>query len=405
MNHKIGTDMVLISRMKRLCENHSAFLQKCFTEEEIFYFQTKKMAPESIAASFACKEALSKAVGIGIFSFGFLNVGLGHEENGKPVLLFSERGREILEEHGFCYSDVSITHDGEYALAIVLLKKTEKSKSKLFQLPMRNKNSHKGNYGRVGIIGGSEGMAGAPYLASLGALRSGAGLVYTYSPKSIASVLQVKSLENILVQISTAEDFFCVDSIEELLEKSNFIDAAVIGPGLGKSVDLSNFMEEFISRWDRPLIIDADGLNAISNIEVLKHAKVTPVLTPHPLEFSRLTKRSVSEIESCRKDIASDFAVRTGTVVLLKGYETVVASSDGEIYVNTTGNPGMATAGMGDVLSGMIGTFLAQGFSAFEAAKMGAYFHGFAGDLAAQKRGEHGMIASDVLDSIPEAIR
>lgn len=405
MSHKIGTDMVLISRMKRLCEKHSAFLQKCFTEEEIFYFQTRKMAPESIAASFACKEALSKAVGIGIFSFGFLNVGLGHEKNGKPVLLFSERGREILAEHGLSYSDVSITHDGEYAFATVLLEESKVSEKKLFQLPVRLKNSHKGNYGRVAIIGGSEGMSGAPYLASLGALRSGAGLVYTYSPKSIASILQVKSLENIVIPILSAHKSFGIVSIKELLEKSIFIDAAVIGPGLGRNTDLTNFMEDFIKRWNRPLIIDADGLNAITNIEVFKHAKATPVLTPHPLEFSRITKRSVSEIESRRKDVASDFAVRTGTVVLLKGYETIVAGSDGEIYVNISGNPGMATAGMGDVLSGMIGTFLAQGFSAFEAAKMGAYFHGLAGDLAAQKRGEHGMIASDVLDSLPEAIR
>lgn len=405
MSYKIGTDIVLISRMKKLCETRPGFLKRCFTEEEMSYFRIKKMSPESIAASFACKEALSKAVGIGIFAFGFQNVGLSHEKNGKPSLSFSEKGRHILEKYGLSFSDVSISHDGDYAFATVLLEIHNPSKEKLFRLPPRIKNTHKGNYGRVGIIGGSEGMSGAPFLASLGALRSGAGLVYTYSPKSIATVLQVKSLESIVIKIGAADEYFEPSCVEELREKSTFIDAAVIGPGLGRTSSMTIFIEQFIKNWDRPLVLDADALNAISNIDIFKYCRVTPVLTPHPLEFSRLTNLSVFEVENRRESAARDFAIKTGSVVLLKGYESVVADPNGNVYVNTTGNPGMASAGMGDILSGMIGTFLAQGYSPFEAAKMGAYFHGMAGDLASEKIGEHGMIASDVLDALPEAIR
>lgn len=405
MTYKLGTDITVVKRIEELLKKRPHFLRRCFSEEEILYFQSKKMQPASIAGAYASKEAFSKAIGIGIFSFGFCNVMLGHEESGKPTLVFSERGKRLMAKHGLSFSDLSITHDGEYAFATVLLEQSEGRYDKLFHLPLREKNTHKGNYGRVGIIGGSDGMAGAPFLAAMGALRSGAGLVYNYSPRTIASVLQMKSLENIVIKIAAADSSFGVRCLGELLEKTGNLDAAVVGPGLGRSAELVDFIAEFLKRWKGFLVLDADGLNAVRTPEVFRQCKTVPVLTPHPLEFSRLTNLSVSEVEKNREEAARRFAVQTNTVVLLKGHQTVVADPSGELYINTTGNPGMATAGMGDILSGIIGTFLAQGFPPFEAAKLGAYFHGVAGDLAAREIGEHGMIASDVLHWLPYALK
>lgn len=222
-----------------------------------------------------------------------------------------------------------------------------------------------------------------------------------------AAFIKIKPREATLLPLPGTEDFSL--SLKGQAKITAFLrscDAAVIGPGLGSHPSTRALVRRLLCSAGCPLVVDADGLNALAGrADLLKKRKSEVVLTPHPGEMGRLLGVSVASVQASRKEVAKNLALRYKITVVLKGHGTVVAGSSGEVYLNKTGNPGMATAGSGDVLAGMIAAFLGQGLEPFQAAKYGVYLHGLAGDLAAKQKTEMGMIASDIVDNIPGAIK
>ncbi len=274
-------------------------------------------------------------------------------------------------------------------------------------VPERLPSSHKGTFGHAGIIAGSVGKTGAAALAARAALRTGAGLVTVATPVGVNHVLESKLLEAMTVPMpETAEHTLAQSALDDLLAFVNVRTAAAIGPGLGTQGETVRLVRELIPRLAKPCVVDADALNALaSQVAVLNQAKAPLILTPHPGEMARLVDGTTSStINHDRIGHAARFAGDRHVVVVLKGARTVVAHPDGRVAVCPTGNPGMATAGCGDVLTGMVVGFLAQGSAAWEAACAATYFHGLAGDLAAAAVGRTGMIAGDLLDQIPHAL-
>ena len=275
-------------------------------------------------------------------------------------------------------------------------------------LPERASDSHKGDYGHAWIVGGSRGMAGAPALAGKACLRCGAGRVSLAVPESIQPT--VSSFQPDYMALALPEEagqlsLKSVDSVNELLESAT---AGAIGPGLGRSPEITNLVAQLYSTITSPLVVDADALFALAQrAEILAEPAGPRILTPHAGEFARLIDCLPADLGSAetRLQAASDLARQDPThqtLVLLKGNQTLI--SNGEDYaVNTTGNPGMATGGSGDVLSGMITALLCQGLSPFDAARLGAHVHGLAGDLAVAELGQISLIASDLIDWIPRA--
>ncbi len=285
-------------------------------------------------------------------------------------------------------------------------------------IPPRPTYSHKGSYGRVFVLAGSTGMTGAAILASQAALRTGAGLVTLGVPKSLNPIVESKLSEVMTTPLpETAAGSLALSAKPQILE---FIERTAsvlaVGPGLSQHPETVNLIQSLVSETDCPTVIDADGLNALASGRIDGHpsrfkvnsllASLPPqtVLTPHPGEMARLTGLSVPAIEQARIGVAQEFSQEHGVTLILKGVPTVTALDTGEVWINSTGNPGMATGGMGDVLSGLIAGLMAQGASLSEASILGAYLHGLAGDISAEKTGVHGLIAGDVLEAIPEAI-
>lgn len=270
----------------------------------------------------------------------------------------------------------------------------------------RNRSAHKNDFGHVLILAGSRGMMGAGALASLAAMRAGAGLVTLGVPRSLNSVAQKKISPVIMTWPlpETREQTLAPDAFSKITKRISSFHVLAIGPGLSSHPQTQKLILKIISDIPIPMVIDADALNALSlNINVLKKSRGVKILTPHTGEMARLIKMKKETVAQNRQPVAVDFAHRFNCTLLLKGHKTVVASPDGKVYLNTTGNAGMATAGSGDVLTGMIAAFLAQGLSAFDAAKFGAYLHGTAGDIAQKKKTAASLIATDIIDHIPSA--
>lgn len=272
-------------------------------------------------------------------------------------------------------------------------------------VPKRPLSGHKGTFGHVFIIAGSQGYSGAAVLAGLGALRSGAGLVTVGLPKSLGEMSD-KGLPEAMTfpLLETNEHTIAIAAMEGAYEFSASMDAVVIGPGLSQHTKTREFILTFIEECTAPLIIDADGLNALQNhIEALVNRKAPTLITPHPGEMSRLTGLSTKDIQANRENITAEHAKQWGCNVVLKGQGTIVADTQGQCHINTTGNPGMATGGSGDVLAGLAGGLAAQGLSLTDAATLSVYLHGLAGDLAASDLTEPGLTATDIADYIPAA--
>ncbi|HXI13570.1 MAG TPA: NAD(P)H-hydrate dehydratase [Thermoanaerobaculia bacterium] len=266
----------------------------------------------------------------------------------------------------------------------------------------RDRDSHKGTYGHVAIVAGSPGKSGAAILAARGALRGGAGLITVVTDRESAQIVDSVSIESMsyATQLSAAT---CGDVAEMINDR---MSAAVIGPGLGDHESSYAVIRMLVATIDCPLVIDASGLNAFAaRGEELNTTGGSRVITPHPGELSRLMNVAVAEVQNERMSMARRAAELTKCVVVLKGHQTIVADPDGELAVNTTGNPGMATGGMGDVLSGLIAALLARGESPWDAARAAVYLHGRAGDLLADEYGETGLAAMDLADRIPAALR
>lgn len=279
------------------------------------------------------------------------------------------------------------------------------------QLLRRNPKSNKGDFGHIFIIAGSARYSGAAALCSLSALRSGCGLVTLGIPAGINSaIIKIKPKEVMTFPLpQTKEGTLSVRSFNKIKEFLKKADILVIGPGLGKDNSTYALVRKVVAICRKPMIIDADGLNALNgHLNILlkiKNKEPIAILTPHPKEMARLLDLNVKEVQDNRKKVAVDFTRRYGVILVLKGHETIVADSNGNIYVNKTGNAGMATAGSGDVLTGIIAGFLGQGLGIFSAVKTAVYLHGVAGDIAAKERTQISLIASDIIDKIPSAIK
>ncbi|MFA5356030.1 MAG: NAD(P)H-hydrate dehydratase [Candidatus Omnitrophota bacterium] len=276
----------------------------------------------------------------------------------------------------------------------------------------RRPDAHKGDFGHIFILAGSLRYSGAALLCAGAAMRSGAGLVTLGIPESIAHpIIKIKPREVMLLPLpATRGGAFGLrgyQKIKDFVKKG--ADIMVVGPGLTSNGSALALARKVISRIGKPMVIDADGLNALAGhlglLAAKRRALYAKVLTPHPGEMSRLTGISAKKIQSDRKGIAGEFARKYKVTVVLKGHNTVVADQEGRVHINNSGNPGMATAGSGDVLTGMIAALLGQGLSPFEASKYAVYLHGSAADLAAEEKTEIGLIASDIIDKIPEAIK
>lgn len=269
-------------------------------------------------------------------------------------------------------------------------------------IPKRAPDSHKGDYGRVLIVSGSTNYVGAPFFAASAAVRTGSGLVYLMVPDSIYPIVAQKCNEPIFLPVASDQDGKMQSSALKLLLKQR-ADACLIGPGLGQSEEIKALVRESICSLSCPIVLDADGLNAIAKTpEVLKKAKAPLVLTPHLGEFQRLFP---AFSPARRVEDALRFAQEYRVVLVLKGHKTVTALPDGRWFENTTGNPGMAKGGSGDVLAGIIVSLIGQGIATEIAAYTGVWLHGRAGDICKEKLGEYGMTPSDMLMAIPTALR
>ena len=260
-------------------------------------------------------------------------------------------------------------------------------------IPKRMPDSHKGTYGRLMLYCASRDMTGAGYLSCMGALRTGAGLANVVSDEYAVRILQQKLSEPVFSSVDVSTD----DGLQKLIRLCTKADAILCGCGLGAEKEKANAIFKIIKNAEVPLIIDADGINLLcSNINILKEAKQTPVITPHPAEFARLTGKTVSEVQSDRINLALWFSAEYGCVTVLKGASTVIASPDGKLSVNITGNAGLAKGGSGDVLAGVISGLICQGINQFDAAAAGVYLHGKAADILKERIGEYGLLPSDL---------
>lgn len=274
-------------------------------------------------------------------------------------------------------------------------------------LSRRQSHQHKNQFGHVLILAGSRRMLGAAGLTSLAALRGGAGLVTLGIPHELNLVAQRKISNEIMTWPlpQTATQSLSSRALPVIRKQWSTYDAIALGPGISTHISTRNFVLNMVRQSPLPLILDADALNCLrTQPAVLKVTTCPKILTPHPGEMARLRGGKFADDPDTRLNVCSSFAHRYQCVVLLKGPRTVVAAPDGQTYINRTGNVGMATAGSGDVLTGIITAFVGQGLDAFQAAKFGAYLHGLAGDIAAKELGKTSLIASDILNSIPRAL-
>jgi len=279
------------------------------------------------------------------------------------------------------------------------------------RLLRRKADSHKGDFGQIFILAGSARYSGAAALCSAAAMRSGAGLVTVGIPESLnTAFIKIKYPE--VMTLSLPETKSATLAEKGFTKIKNFIkeaDVLVIGPGLTQEAGVQRLIRRVLPLAARPLVIDADGLNAFKgHLALLSSAariNKNIILTPHPGEMARLLGRNIGYVQAQRKNIAREFAANYKVTLVLKGNNTVVSDYSGSCYVNKTGNAGMSTAGSGDVLSGMIAAFLGLGLDSFPAAKYAVYLHGLAGDLAAEEKTQISLIATDIIGKIPEAIK
>lgn len=272
--------------------------------------------------------------------------------------------------------------------------------------PTRYENSHKGDYGKILIIGGSRGMTGAVALACEACVRSGAGLVTAAVPESLNSIFEVKLTEPMTIPLNDKNGNLDKLCIPQILDRLNDFDVCLFGPGIGRGEDVLIILEEILKESQIPVIIDADGLWAFAKKpQMLDECKCSVVLTPHEMEMSRILNCSVKYLSENRQEISYKYATDNSVTLVLKGHHTIVTSPGGEQYININGNSGMATGGSGDVLGGIIAALSARCETETEASAMGVYIHGLAGDLAAKELGKDSMLPTDIINYIPNALK
>ena len=280
-----------------------------------------------------------------------------------------------------------------------IAKKTSRALVRQYCLP-RKPDTHKGNYGRILIIAGAEGYTGAPALAAKAAVRSGAGLIFLGVPRAVYPIVASKLDAPVVFPLADGDGKLSSAALPEILRRLETTNACLLGPGLGRGEETDHVVRKIVSRCTCPLVLDADGINAMAaHKDILREAGCPLILTPHEGEFRRLTDAP----ETDRVSGAMNLARELNAIVLRKGHETVI--TDGFMtYVNHTGNPGMATGGSGDVLAGILVSMLGQGVPPLEAAALSAWLHGSAGDLAAAELGQYAMGPNDLIDNLPRLL-
>jgi len=276
----------------------------------------------------------------------------------------------------------------------------------VFSVPRRT-NTHKGDYGHLLVLAGSVGKTGAATLACKAAMRVGAGLVTLGIPRSLNEIMEVKLTETMTIPLPETEyRTLGLDAFHEIVEISQGMQALVIGPGISTVDETEQLVQKLVKALCIPMVIDADALTALSlELEILKDIESPLILTPHPGEMARLTGLSSKAIQENRVEVSRNFATEYGVTLVLKGSRTIIAQTDGNIHINPSGNPGMASGGTGDILTGMMGGLVCQGFPASSAAITATYVHGLAGDMVAEDKGEMALIATDILEKIPHVLR
>lgn len=399
----IGIDILKISRVDSLIKKNR-FLDRVFTENEKKYLETKHYSKNTIAGLLSCKEAVSKAFGVGISEeLGFKDIEILHDErNALYINTDKEKMKNIIHKKGVEDINISISHDGEYAISVCkLLEKNSNIKSNS-PLPERSEDSNKYDYGKVLIIGGSKGMSGSILLSSEAALRSGAGIVYTLVPECISDILEMKTKEQIVLTLNDdGKNEFGRFDREDLLNIIQNKSVISIGPGLGTSIYAKEILEIVIYNFDGPIIVDADAINILSEYPELIRDNL--YITPHEMEFSRLSGYTLNEINYDREGFVNNFLDRYDVNILLKGKNSIVANKE-YTYINKTGNNGMSTAGIGDVLTGIISSLIAREES-FDMFKLSCFIHGLAADLAVKRYGKTSLIARDIIDSLPYVLK
>lgn len=402
----IGIDICSISRFSNM-KDLEKFLEKYFTIREIEYILNTGNRDETVAGIFALKEAFVKAVGTGFGTILPIDVEIVHDFSGKPELIISNNIINKIDE-----ISCSISHDGDFAIAVVDVKFSKVYIENEIFLEYRNlmidrfDDGHKGTFGKVGIIGGSIGMCGSVDLCAKSALRTGSGLVYNICPVSISSILQIKAVENIILPVNDDnKGYFIFKYVDEINEKIKNLDAIAIGCGFGRNVENVQILESIIRNFQKPIVMDADALFYLKDIrdDILNRENI--VVTPHEAEFSKFSDYDLDYIRKNRLEAVNKFFEKLLRYTLvLKGHNTIIKSGKG-LCINGTGNNGMATAGSGDCLTGIILSLLGQGLDVFDSAKLGVFIHGLAGDFAAEKLGKDSLIASDIIGFLPKAIK
>ncbi len=273
--------------------------------------------------------------------------------------------------------------------------------------PPRQPDAHKGSFGHLLVIAGSVGKTGAAALTGRAALRSGVGLCTIATPASQQPIVAALGMEQMTEPLAeTAGQTVSLKARERLLELAARTDAVALGPGLSLDPETQELIRGLVAEVDRPMVVDADALSALGgHLDLLDRAAGPRALTPHPGEMARMLRATVAEVQSDRLEAVRTFCARHRVALALKGAGTVIGGPDARVFINPTGNPGMASGGSGDVLTGMVGAFLARGLDALTALQAGCFLHGLAGDLACGERGEDGLIAGDIIEAIPEAMK
>ena len=275
------------------------------------------------------------------------------------------------------------------------------------ELPPRDKDTHKGSCGKALFIAGSSGYLGAPYFSALSFLKAGGGLSYLATPRSISPFLASKGSEIVFIpQKETGSGSLSLESKEELLELSRGVNIVVMGPGLSLNEETQELVRELARRIETPLLIDGDGITAIAGeVKLIKQRKAETILTPHSGEMSRITGMETGKVNEDKINVLQRTARELGAIIVLKGAHSLTGYPDETVYINPSGNPGMATAGSGDALTGAIAAMYGLGLPLQDAVRTGVFMHGLSGDLAAREKGEDGITAQDILDYLPRAVK
>jgi len=273
-------------------------------------------------------------------------------------------------------------------------------------LPIRRADGNKGTFGKVYVLAGSQNMMGAAYFSAAAAYKAGCGLVFSCVPEEKIDFMQTMLPEAVEKPLKTLEGRFCMESYNGIENELSDARAAVIGPGIGKGKGVTEFVKAVLENCSSPMVIDADALNAAAtDTAMLKEIKSLSVITPHMMEMSRLTGFSIPYIKNNMVQCAKEFSKEYNVVVVLKDARTVIASPDGRVHINITGNTALSKGGSGDVLTGIIAGLISQGMNVYDAAVLGVYLHGKCGEIASERLTEYSVFASDIINTIPEAIK